>query len=54
MAYTDLFNVGIDNLATSLATITDMRVVTDPRNINPPCVFIDAPTFIAYTQTLQN
>lgn len=52
MAYTDLFNVGIDNLATSLGTITGMRVVTDPRNVNPPCVFIDAPSFIAFNANI--
>ncbi len=52
MAYTDLFNVGIDNLATSLGTITGMRVITDPRNVNPPCVFIDAPSFTAYNANI--
>lgn len=49
MAYTDLFNEAIDDLAASLATITGLRVVTDPRNINPPCVFIDAPSFDAFS-----
>lgn len=48
MAYTDLFNEAIDDLSTDLATITGLRVVTDPRNINPPCVFIDAPSFEAF------
>lgn len=52
MAYTDLFNEAIDDLATSLGTITGLRVVTDPRNINPPCVFIDAPTFTAYNANI--
>ena len=52
MAYTDLFNETIDDIATSLATITGLRVVTDPRNINPPCVFLDAPSFDAYNANI--
>jgi len=52
MAYTDLFNEAIDDLSTSLATITGLRVVTDPRNINPPCVFLDAPSFTAYNSNI--
>ena len=47
MSYTDLFNEAIDDLRTSLATITGLRVVTDPRNLNSNCVFIDAPSFEA-------
>lgn len=47
MAYTDLFNTAIDNLATTLTTITGLRVVTDPRNLNSNCCFIDAPSFDA-------
>lgn len=48
MAYTDLFNVGLDNLATALGTATSLRIVTDPRNIAPPCIFIDAPDIEAH------
>ena len=48
MAYTDPFNVGLDNLVASLGTITGLRVVDDPKFINPPCVFVDAPSFTAY------
>jgi hypothetical protein len=48
MAYTDLFNEAIDDLATTLATISGLRVVTDPRNLNSNCCFIDAPTFEAF------
>ena len=51
-AYTDLFNVGIDNLASTLATITGLRVVTDPRDLNPPCVFLGAPTFEAWNYNI--
>jgi len=43
-AYTDLFNVALDNLTTTLNTITGLTVTNDPRNINPPCAFIDAPS----------
>jgi len=48
MAYTDLFNETLDDLATVLGTITGLRVVTNPQNINPPCVFLDAPSFTAF------
>jgi hypothetical protein len=48
VAYTDLFNEALDDLAATLATITGLQVVTDPRNIVPPCAFIDAPTFSVY------
>lgn len=47
MAFTDLFNETLDDLATTLGTITGLRIVTEPRAINPPCVFIDAPSFDA-------
>lgn len=47
MAYTDLFNVSIDNLSSTLAAISGLKVYTDPRNISAPCVFIDAPRFTA-------
>lgn len=48
MAYTDLLNEAIDDLATTLGTITGLRVVTDPRYVAPNCVFIDAPEFEAW------
>lgn len=52
VAYTDLFNVTLDNLAAKLATITGLQVVTDPRNIVPPCVFIDAPSFTGFSRAV--
>ena len=52
MAYTDLFNEAIDDLSTTLATISGLRVVTDPRNIQPPCVFLDAPSFEAFNYNI--
>ena len=48
MAYTDLFNEALDDLAATLATISGLPVVTDPRNILPGCVLIQAPTFQAF------
>jgi hypothetical protein len=52
MAYTDLFNETIDDLAATLATISGLRVVTDPQQINPPCVFLDAPSFEAWNYNI--
>ena len=48
MAYTDLFNEAIDDLAATLATVSGLRVVTDPRYIAPNCCFIDAASFEAW------
>jgi hypothetical protein len=47
--YTDLFNTALNNLSTFLKTVTGLRVVTDPRNIVPNCVLIQAPSFTAWT-----
>jgi hypothetical protein len=52
MAYTDLFNEALDDLAATLATITGLRVVTDPKAINPPCAFLDAPSFDAFNYNI--
>lgn len=52
MAYTDMFNVGLDNLTVILETVTGLRVVNDPRNINPPCAFINAPTITPYNSNI--
>jgi len=48
VAYTDLFNEALDDLAATLTTVTGLQVVTDPRNLVPPCAFIDAPSFVVY------
>ena len=48
VAYTDLFNEALDDLAATLTTLTNLQVVTDPRNLVPPCAFIDAPSFVVY------
>lgn len=52
MAYNDLFNETLDDLAANLTSITGLRVVTDPRFINPPCVFVDAPSFTAWNYNI--
>lgn len=52
MAYTDLFNEAIDDLAATLGTISGLPVVTDPRNIMPGCVFLDAPSFDAFNYNI--
>jgi hypothetical protein len=45
-SYTDLLNKALDNLATALTAISPaIPVVTDPRNIQGACAFINAPTF---------
>ena len=48
VAYTDLFNEALDDLAATLNTVTGLQVVTDPRNLVPPCVLIGAPSFTAF------
>ena len=52
VAFTDLFNEALDDLAASLTTITGLQVVTDPRNLVPPCAFIDAPTFTVFSNNV--
>jgi hypothetical protein len=45
-AYTDLLNKAVDDLTATLNTISPaMTVVQDPRNMQPPCAFINAPSF---------
>ena len=52
VAFTDLLNEALDDLAATLTTITGLQVVTDPRNLVPPCAFIDAPTFTVYSNNV--
>jgi hypothetical protein len=52
MPGTGLFNEGLDDLATTLATISGLPVVRDPRNITPGCVLIGAPTFTAFNYNI--
>lgn len=48
MAYTDLLNEAIDDVAATLATVSGLRVVTDPTKLVPNCVFLTAPSFTTY------
>ena len=52
MPGTGLFNEGLDDLATTLATISGLPVVRDPRNITPGCVLISAPSFTAFNYNI--
>ena len=51
---TDILNDGFDALVTKLGTITGLRVTTDndSRNVNPPCVMVEAPAFLMPTNTI--
>ena len=42
-ATVDAFKLGYDNVVDKLQTITGLTVYDDPRNLNPPCAFVDAP-----------
>ena len=46
--FTDLFNTALTNLTATLTAVTGLQVVNDPRNLVPPCAFIDAPSFEAF------
>ena len=48
MAYTDLLNEVLDDVAAKIATVSGLRVVTDPTKIVPNCVFVDAPSFTTF------
>jgi hypothetical protein len=50
--YTDLFNEALDDLVATLTAVSGLQVVSDPRNLVPPCVFIDAPTFEAFNYNI--
>jgi len=45
---------GYSALVTRLGQITGLPVVSssDPRNINPPCVLVDAPSFLMHTNVV--
>ena len=52
LPYIDLFNEAIDDLSTTLKTITGLPVAIDPRHITTSCVFIDAPSFDAFNYNI--
>lgn len=51
---TDIFNDGFDALVSKLGTITGLPVVynSDPRNINPPCILVEAPDFTMHSNVI--
>ena len=52
VAYTDIFNSALDDLNASVTAITGLQCVNDPRNANPPCAFIDAPSFTGWNYNI--
>jgi hypothetical protein len=51
-AYTDLFNTAINNLAATLNAVTGLVCITDPRNVQAPCVLLDAMSFTAFNANI--
>ena len=49
-----LLENGYADMVSLLGAITNLPVVSssDPRNINPPCVLVDAPSFLMHTNTI--
>jgi len=49
-----VLETGYNDLISLLEAITNLPVVSssDPRNINPPCVLIDAPAFLMHTNVV--
>ena len=49
-----LLENGYQDMVTLLGAITNLPVVSssDPRNINPPCVLVDAPSFLMHTNEI--
>jgi hypothetical protein len=41
----NLLNHGYNQLVTKLGQETGLTIVNDPRNINPPCILLQAPAF---------
>jgi hypothetical protein len=50
--FTDLFNNALNQLSTYLKTVSGLRVVTDPRNLQPNCVLIQAPSFTVFNYNI--
>ena len=50
----DDLKAGYNDLIALLGAIVNLPVVSssDPRNINPPCVLVDAPSFVMHTNTI--
>ena len=45
-------NEALDDLTATLTAVSGLQVVNDPRNLVPPCVFIDAPSFNAWNYNI--
>ena len=52
MIYTDLFNTAFDDLCETLAEITGLTVVNDPRNMRPSCLLVNPPFFDAFNYNI--
>ena len=52
VSFTDLFNEALDDLVTTLNTVSGLQVVNDPRNLVPPCVLVEAPSFDAWNYNI--
>ena len=50
--YTDLYNTAINKLATTLNAVTGLVCITDPRNVQAPCVLLDAMSFTAFNNNI--
>lgn len=50
----DMLNDGYDDLVTKLQTITGLQVANDPRNINPPCLLVQAPSITMFNNVIAN
>tara|TARA_R110000868_G_scaffold221883_1_gene473679 strand:- start:59 stop:487 length:429 start_codon:yes stop_codon:yes gene_type:complete len=48
----DFLNDAFDDLVAILQGITGLRVVDDPRNIAPPCAFVDAPSIESFNYNI--
>jgi hypothetical protein len=46
------FKDGYDDLVDTLQAITGLRVVDDPRNINPPCALVQPPNITMHTNVI--
>ena len=47
-----MFEDAYDTLVTELEGIVNLRVVTDPGNLVPPCVLVEAPSFLMQSGTV--
>lgn len=48
----NLLNEGYDDLVTKLGTVTGLTIADDPRNINPPCILVQAPSVTMFNNVI--